>query len=94
MSSTTTISHDKLARLVGTPACPVLIDVRIDEDYTLDPRLIPGSRRRSHKDIETWMPELVGKRAIIICQQGKNERGNSRPFALQCHTGGNPRRRI
>ncbi len=71
MSSTTTISHDKLARLVGTPACPVLIDVRIDEDYTLDPRLIPGSRRRSHKDIETWMPELVGKRAIIICQQGK-----------------------
>ncbi len=67
--------HDHFTRQIGTAGgntrMPVLIDVRIDEDYTLDPRLIPGSRRRSHKDIETWMPELVGKRAIIICQQGK-----------------------
>jgi rhodanese-related sulfurtransferase len=71
MSSTTTISHDKLARLIGTPASPTLVDVRIDEDFVLDPRLIPGSRRRSHRDVESWVHELAGKRAIIICQQGK-----------------------
>lgn len=71
MSSTTTISHDKLARLIGTPVSPTLIDVRIDEDFVLDPRLIPGSRRRSHRDVESWVHELAGKRAIIICQQGK-----------------------
>jgi rhodanese-related sulfurtransferase len=71
MSSTTTISHDKLARLVGTATSPVLIDVRIDEDFALDPRLIPGSRRRSHRDVGFWAHELDGKRAVIICQQGK-----------------------
>ncbi|CAN7624937.1 sulfurtransferase/chromate resistance protein [Phyllobacterium sp. LjRoot231] len=71
MSSTTTITHDKLARLVGTATSPVLIDVRIDEDFALDPRLIPGSRRRSHKDVGFWAHELDGKRAVIICQQGK-----------------------
>lgn len=71
MSSTTTITHDKLARLIGTPASPVLIDVRIDEDFDLDPRLIPGARRRSHRDVDTWANELHGKRSIIICQQGK-----------------------
>ncbi|MEK1886282.1 MAG: sulfurtransferase/chromate resistance protein [Phyllobacterium sp.] len=71
MSSTTTISHEKLARLIGTPACPVLIDVRTDEDFALDQRLIPGSRRRSHKKIETWRDEADGKRAIVVCQQGK-----------------------
>jgi hypothetical protein len=66
MSSTTTISHEKLARLIGTPACPVLLDVRTDEDFALDQRLIPGSRRRSHKNIETWRDEADGKRAIVI----------------------------
>jgi rhodanese-related sulfurtransferase len=71
MSSTTTISHDKLTRLIGTPLSPVLIDVRIDEDYALDPRLIPGSRRRSHKNVGDWAHELTGKSAVIICHQGQ-----------------------
>ena len=42
MPSISTISIDKLARLVGTPKCPVLIDVQTDEDFAADPRLIPG----------------------------------------------------
>ena len=71
MSSTTTISPDKLARLVGTPACPALIDVRTNEDFALDERLIPSSQRRLHTDIDSWFGELAGKRAIVICQQGK-----------------------
>ena len=33
---------DKLARLIGRPNCPSLIDVRTDEDFAADPRLIPG----------------------------------------------------
>src|SRR4051812_338825 len=33
MSSPTTISSDKLARLIGTANMPVLIDVRTDEDF-------------------------------------------------------------
>jgi rhodanese-related sulfurtransferase len=33
MSSINTISADKLARLIGTPKAPVLIDVRTEEDF-------------------------------------------------------------
>jgi hypothetical protein len=43
MSPINTISTDKLARLIGTPKCPVLIDVQTDEDFAADPRLIPSS---------------------------------------------------
>jgi rhodanese-related sulfurtransferase len=70
MSSPTTISAEKLARLVGTPNCPALIDVRNDEDFGLDPRLIPGSVCRSHLDIQNWHRDLAGRSAIIICHRG------------------------
>ena len=44
MSSVNSIASDKLARLIGTPKCPALLDVRSDEDFSADPRLVPGSR--------------------------------------------------
>ena len=49
MSSYTSISPDKLARLIGTAKTPALIDVRTDEDFAADPRLIPGAVRRNHQ---------------------------------------------
>ena len=36
------ISPVKLACLIGAPNGPTLIDVRADEDFSADPRLIPG----------------------------------------------------
>lgn len=70
MSSYTSISPDKLARLIGTPKMPALIDVRIDEDFAADPRLIPGAMRRSHRDVQDWGPRLSGQSAIVICHKG------------------------
>ncbi|MFU0505778.1 chromate resistance protein ChrB domain-containing protein [Pseudaminobacter sp. NGMCC 1.201702] len=70
MPSPTTISVEKLVRLVGTPNAPALIDVRNDDDFAQDPRLIPGSIRRSHADIQSWRAELAGRSVIVICQQG------------------------
>jgi len=46
MSSYTSISSEKLARLIGTPHAPALVDVRTNEDFAADPRLIPGAIRR------------------------------------------------
>ncbi|MGH6918656.1 MAG: sulfurtransferase, partial [Geminicoccaceae bacterium] len=60
MSSPNTISPDKLARLVGTPKCPVLIDVRTDEDFAADPYLIPSAVRRSPIHAHDWADELAG----------------------------------
>lgn len=70
MSSFNTISPEKLARLVGTPKCPVLIDVRTDEDFESDPRLIPGSLRRPFATVSGWAHEFTGRSAIVICQKG------------------------
>jgi rhodanese-related sulfurtransferase len=70
MPSITTISIDKLARLVGTPHCPALIDVRTDDDYNGSPHLIPSSMRRPYADPSTWAGEFTGRSAVVICQKG------------------------
>jgi rhodanese-related sulfurtransferase len=70
MSSHTVISAEKLARLIGRPDCPALIDVCAEEDFACDPRLIPGAVRRSHRDVAEWAPEFAGRPAIVICQKG------------------------
>jgi len=70
MPSITSISIDKLARLIGTPHCPALVDVRTDEDYNADPRLIPSSTRRPHAATTEWVGEFAGRSAIVICQKG------------------------
>jgi rhodanese-related sulfurtransferase len=71
MSSYTSISAEKLSRLIGTANAPVLVDVRIDEDFAADPRLIPTAVRRSHHDVHDWASGLTGRSAIVICQKGQ-----------------------
>jgi rhodanese-related sulfurtransferase len=70
MSSINTISIDKLARLIGTPKCPALVDVCLDEDFEAARRLIPGSVRRRHDQVSDWAPEFAGRSAIVVCQKG------------------------
>ena len=71
MSSYTAISPDKLSRLIGTAHIPALIDVRIDEDFDADPRLIPGSVRRAHSDTQDWATSFTGRKTVVICQKGQ-----------------------
>src|SRR6202140_4573832 len=71
MSSPTTISADKLARLIGTANMPVLIDVRTEEDFAADPRLIPGAVRRRHEDAADWGEQFSGRSAIVVCLRGQ-----------------------
>src|SRR3954465_2804557 len=71
MSSYTSISTEKLSRLIGTANAPTLIDVRIDEDFGADPRLIPGATRRSHADIQEWASRLTGQSVVVVCQKGQ-----------------------
>lgn len=70
MSSPNTISVDKLARLVGTPKCPALIDVCADDDVACDPRLIPGSVRRPFASVSDWAHEFTGRSVVVICRKG------------------------
>jgi rhodanese-related sulfurtransferase len=71
MSSYNSISIEKLSRRIGTANAPALIDVRIDEHFAADPRLIPGAVRRSHRDIQDWAGALDRQAVVVICQKGE-----------------------
>jgi rhodanese-related sulfurtransferase len=71
MSSINSISVEKLSRLIGTPKCPVLVDVRTDEDFGLSPNLLPGSVRRGYRDVAEWAADLGERHAVVVCQGGQ-----------------------
>ena len=71
MSSFNSISIEKLARLIGVPHGPALIDVRAKEDFAADPRFIPGAIRRPHETVSSWAPDFAGRSAVVICEKGQ-----------------------
>lgn len=71
MPSPSAITVSQLSRLIGTPAAPVLIDIRIDEDFNSDPRSIPGSFRYPFKSIDTLASTFISKQVVIICHKGQ-----------------------
>jgi rhodanese-related sulfurtransferase len=72
MAAPNTISIDKLVRLIGTPKCPVLIDVRGQDDFDADPHLIPSSIRLASNKLEDRPEGYGGKSAVVICQHGSS----------------------
>jgi rhodanese-related sulfurtransferase len=69
MSATNSISPEKLARLIGTPACPAIIDVRPETAL-----LLPASSRRPAEKVTEWASPLAGRKVVVTCVHGK-ERG-------------------
>ena len=43
MPASTLITTQQFSKLIGLPNGPAIVDVRIDDDYRGDPRLLPGS---------------------------------------------------
>ena len=72
MAAPNTISIDKLIRLIGTPKCPMLVDVRGQDDFEADPHLIPSSTHCASDKLEDRVEGYGGKSAIVICQQGSS----------------------
>ena len=70
MSALNTITSEKLMKLVGTPAAPIIIDVRNAEDFDADPRLVPAAVRRSHDDAAAWVGDYRGKSVAAVCHHG------------------------
>jgi rhodanese-related sulfurtransferase len=66
----TEITVSQLSRLVGLPGAPNLIDVRTDEQFKGDPRLIPTAQRQDSRDMSRWAKQYAGRSVIAICQQG------------------------
>ena len=74
MSAPDAISCDQLARLLGTPKAPTLLDVRRDAIRATDPRLLPGARTLAETDLT---PERLAAIAadlsgpvVVVCAEG------------------------
>ena len=66
MSATNTISPEKLVRLIGTPNCPVIIDVRPDGN-----ELLPASIRRPAETCANGRGSLIGQKVVVACVHGQ-----------------------
>jgi rhodanese-related sulfurtransferase len=68
------ISFDKLAKLIGTPNCPVLLDVRRDAAREADPRVLPGAiaiaETALSADQLAALASHVSRPVVTICAEG------------------------
>lgn len=72
MAAPNTISIDKLIRLVGTPKCPMLVDVRPQEEFAAEPYLIPTAIHCAFDSLEPRVEADGRLSAVVICQDGSH----------------------
>lgn len=65
MPAYNSISTDKLFRLIGTPNCPAIIDVRPEAAGA-----IPSSIRYPAEEVAGWGPTVQAKSAVVFCIHG------------------------
>jgi rhodanese-related sulfurtransferase len=70
MPSPTEITVPQLSRIVGLPNAPLLIDVRAEEEFREDPRLIPTARRHDYREKSGWAKQYLDQAVIVYCQRG------------------------
>ncbi len=70
MPAPTEISVVQLARRIGLPDAPTLIDVRTDDDFAADPRAIPCAVRRDYRRVAEWACAQRGHTVVVSCQKG------------------------
>ena len=68
MPAINAITPDKLARLIGTPGCPTIIDLRSDGERAADPRSLPGARRRGFAGLADWAADFAGRSVVVACR--------------------------
>ena len=88
MPAPNTISIDKLVRLLGTPKCPTLIDVRLDDELAAHPYLIPSSR---HPLALRSRPLMNRKRLGAAREKRKNRKATWYNHAQICQWNRNPK---
>jgi len=66
MPALNSITPEKLARLIGTPDAPAIIDLRADESAPM----IPASIRPGPGGVESWGGALAGSAAVVLDADG------------------------
>jgi rhodanese-related sulfurtransferase len=70
MPAPNAITVEKLAKLIGTPNAPLIVDV--SEPRSASPSgLIPGSIRKKAGDVAQWAPQLPRSPVVVACSHGQ-----------------------
>ncbi|MBL8561401.1 MAG: chromate resistance protein [Gemmobacter sp.] len=71
------MSCDQLARLLGTPKSPILLDVRREAIRAADPRLLPGARPLAEADLAPAALSALARdlaaaqtSVVVLCAEG------------------------
>ena len=66
------ISSPQLYQSLGTAFAPILVDVRRQDAFGDDDRLIIGALRRPPEEVERWRKEFSASRSIVAyCNHGR-----------------------
>ena len=66
------ISSQQLYQHLGTASAPILVDVRRQDAFGNDDRLIIGAWRRPPEEVERWREEFSTSRPIVTyCNHGR-----------------------
>ena len=66
------VSPSELYGRLGTASAPSLVDVRRDEAFNKDDKLIIGAYHRAPEDVNRWLSELPTKRPVVAyCSHGR-----------------------
>ncbi len=69
--ASSSISADELARMVGTPECPVIVDVRRRPAFDESDRTIATAEWRDHERAAEWAADLPDAAAVVVyCVHG------------------------
>jgi rhodanese-related sulfurtransferase len=71
MPAPTVITVPQLSRLTGLVDAPAIVDVRVEDDYRADPKILPGSLRRDYRGVGSWAQLYRGKSVVVVCQRGQ-----------------------
>src|SRR5215203_3299636 len=71
-NSNTTISAEELAFLVGTRACPPIVDVRREEVFRQADTMIVSAVWRDHRLAADWASEFASEAPVVYCAHGHN----------------------
>jgi len=75
--SCTLITTSELSRLIGLPQVPAILDVRTDNDFHADPRLLPASQRMDFRAIAQWSAVHKDNSVVVVCHKGRLSQGTA-----------------
>ncbi|GAB5426636.1 MAG: chromate resistance protein [Devosia indica] len=64
------IAPDKLAKLVGTPKSPIIVDLRHEDDFARQPRLIPAAKWYASDALPEASAFSGGRSIVTVCGTG------------------------